>query len=563
MAAEVSAQGARGRYHSIGRYEIVSHVATGGMGVVYRAVDTETGREVALKILAPTLATNPVALERFRREARQGVKLRHENLVSIYELGEANEIYFLALEFVEGIDLHEYISERERLDPDEARDLLTQAVQALDYLHSQHVVHRDIKPANFLLTQGEGRTVLKLTDLGLAREAKDQDFRVTQAGNTVGTIDYMAPEQARDSSYADIRSDIYSLGCTFYHMLAGQPPFPHGGLTERLYKHIEEDPPDVRQLNPEVTAGVVRILTRMLAKKPGDRYQTPGEILDDLRRLDDPEATPRVQVDEASLRLKDDEPPAQSRRRAPRLPPGWRDAPTQFSIEAQPEESPAAPPVAPPPRPEVAGPPPNPEHARVAAAQFLHAQQVIGAGNFDYAAHLLRSCCKLHPGNLIYRQALRHIHAKLAERGPRRRWFGWLRALSAKARLKAALKACDDFKVLDHGEELLGHNPADVGTQLDMAEAADRLGFYHVALWILEYAWGRKKSQTPALARALARLYEKYGFYNQAVAVWKLLMRRNPADQEASRKVKELAAHETIVRGRYQEKVESRAAKTP
>src|SRR6516164_8820264 len=118
MTAEVSSQATRGKYHSIGKYEIVSHIATGGMGVIYRAVDGETGRDVALKILAPTLATNPVALERFRREARQGVKLRHENLVSIYELGEANDIYFLAQEFVEGIDLHEYITEQGYLQPD-------------------------------------------------------------------------------------------------------------------------------------------------------------------------------------------------------------------------------------------------------------------------------------------------------------------------------------------------------------------------------------------------------------------------------------------------------------
>jgi serine/threonine-protein kinase len=561
MTAEVSSQATRGKYHSIGKYEIVSHIATGGMGVIYRAVDGETGRDVALKILAPTLATNPVALERFRREARQGVKLRHENLVSIYELGEANDIYFLAQEFVEGIDLHEYITEQGYLQPDEARDLLTQGARALDYLHRQQVVHRDIKPANFLLTHVGDRIVLKLTDLGLAREVKHQDFRVTQAGNTVGTIDYMAPEQARDSSFADIRSDIYSLGCTFYHMLAGQPPFPEGGLTERLYKHIEAEPTDVRDFNPEIPFGLTKILKRMLAKKPIDRYQTPAEILDDLRRLEgsphDPELNAVATLEEESLRLKEDALPTPKRKSA--ASGDWADAPTQFSIQAYPD-APVSEPALARSTPARIARPVNPEHARIAASQFIHAQQGIGTGNFDYAVHLLKSCCRLDPGNLIYRQALRCVEAKQIERGAnRRRWFGWFKDLGAKARMKTALKARDPLKVLEYGEELLAEHPRDIGIQLDMAEAADRLGYAHVALWMLEHAW-TKKTHTPPLNRALARLYEKYGMYVQAVALWKLVLKKNPSDHEAYNKANDLAARETIVRGRYKEMVESRAA---
>src|SRR5262249_62078073 len=160
--------------------------------------------------------------------------------------------YYLAMEYIDGIDLGEYIRRKGQLDPEEARRILIQACKALDHAHSQGVTHRDIKPSNFLLADDEGRTRVKLTDMGLARMANEKDFRVTRAGTTVGTVDYMSPEQARDSASADIRSDIYSLGCTFYHMMAGQPPFSEGGIGERVYKHIASNPPDIREYNPDV-----------------------------------------------------------------------------------------------------------------------------------------------------------------------------------------------------------------------------------------------------------------------------------------------------------------------
>src|SRR5262249_31209626 len=132
----------------------------------------------------------------------------------------------------------------------------------------------------------DGRLRVKLTDLGLARTAnEDEQFRVTRAGSTVGTIDYLSPEQARDSSLADIRSDIYSLGCTFYHMLAGKPPFAEGGLGERIYKHQSADPPDVREFNAEVSEEMWTVLRKMLAKEPEDRQQTPEELLEELKAL--------------------------------------------------------------------------------------------------------------------------------------------------------------------------------------------------------------------------------------------------------------------------------------
>src|SRR5262249_6548920 len=155
-----------------------------------------------------------------------------------------------------------HIHRKGQLDPHESLLLLTQAVQALDHLHQQRMVHRDIKPSNFLITQDNGQPLVKLTDLGLARIVDDAAFRVTRDGSTVGTIDYMAPEQARDSGLADIRSDIYSLGCTLYHMLAGKPPFGDGGLAERLYKHLHVEPLDIRHSSPQVSPALASVLRR-------------------------------------------------------------------------------------------------------------------------------------------------------------------------------------------------------------------------------------------------------------------------------------------------------------
>jgi serine/threonine protein kinase len=271
----------------IGKYEVIAHIATGGMGAVYKALDTDLQRPVALKILSAEMAAKPNMVERFKREGISAAKLRHENIVAIHECGEWGGTLFLALEFVDGNDLHDYVARRGRLDVDEARQILVQAATALDHAHRNNIVHRDIKPSNFLITKYEdGRLLVKLTDLGLARQVNDDEFRVTKADSTIGTVDYMAPEQAQDSGSADIRSDIYSLGCTYYHMLSGKCPFPTGSLVERVLKHREADPPDIRALNPAVPAPVVEVLRKMLAKKPEERFQTPLQLLQALEELD-------------------------------------------------------------------------------------------------------------------------------------------------------------------------------------------------------------------------------------------------------------------------------------
>ncbi len=262
----------------LGKYEVIAHIATGGMGAVYRAIDSETKREVALKILSPSMAAKPGMLERFRREARSAEKLIHPNIVRVLEFGEAQGAYFLVMEYVNGIDLQEYVKQKGALSSREALSFLFQAAKALDHAHKQGIVHRDIKPSNFLITKDDP-PIVKLTDLGLARKVDEEEYRVTRFGTTVGTVDYMSPEQARDSGAADIRSDLYSLGCTLFHMLTGKAPFAEGSLTERIFRHIDENPPDIRQFNANVSSRLLRLLERLLAKRPEDRFQTPRELL--------------------------------------------------------------------------------------------------------------------------------------------------------------------------------------------------------------------------------------------------------------------------------------------
>jgi serine/threonine protein kinase len=266
----------------VGKYEILSHIATGGMGAVYRALDTELNREVALKVLSPELAAKPNLVERFRREARSAAKLRHRNIVTIFECGESSGgTHYLVMEYIDGVDLGDYLRAKGKLEPNLAWVLMRQATKALAHAYEQGIVHRDIKPSNFILTKKDKKPLLKLTDMGLAREVNEEQYRVTTAGTTVGTVDYMSPEQARDSQAADTRSDMYSLGCAFFHLLTGQPPF-EGSLTERILKHLESRPPDICQLNPAVPARMKQILEKLLEKNPRDRYQTPLELLREL-----------------------------------------------------------------------------------------------------------------------------------------------------------------------------------------------------------------------------------------------------------------------------------------
>jgi serine/threonine protein kinase len=518
------------RYVNLGKYQVLALIATGGMGTVYKAWDPDAGREVALKVLRHDLTARPAAVERFRREAQHGSRLQHENLVELYEFGEADGTYFVVMEFVAGIDLQQRLDESAPLDPDEARAILIQVVRALDCAYANGIVHRDIKPSNILLTEKDGLTLAKLTDLGLAREVSDADFRLTREGCTVGTVDYMAPEQARDSNAADIRSDIYSLGCTFYHMLGGRPPFAEGGLTQRLYKHAEAEVPDVRRLNAQVPVELVGVLRRMLAKKPADRYQTPAQLLEDL--------IPRPRPERATV-----SPDSETLAAIPTLP---SDDETEETAAPEQYEVVAAPVVL-----------TTPEQEKVAAGQFERARQVLDSGNFDYGIDLLLNCCKLDPANIVYRQRLRQAQK---ENPAVSGWMTGLQSLLARGKLKAVKLSGNPLKVLELGEQVLTLSPTDLGAQTAMAEAAVQLGLIQLAVWLLEQAHN-DHSADPALNRSLGRLYEQRGHFRRAVACWKRVLKEVPSDVEAGQKIKDLAALETLGRVRDQSVREGRGGK--
>ena len=537
MASDQLTPGAR-----LGKYKVLAHIATGGMGTVYKAADEQLGRLVALKVLDPAMAEKPNTLERFRREARHAAKLIHKNIVTLYEYGQADGLHYLALEYVEGIDLYDYIAHKGRLSPEESRRILIQAVQALDHAYKQGITHRDIKPSNFLLTRDRDRMRVKLTDLGLARKADEEEFRVTHAGSTVGTVDYLAPEQARDSAAADIRSDIYSLGCTLYHMLTGSPPFSEGGLGERILKHLQEEPPDIRQINPQVSAEMWELLRRMLAKKPEDRFQTPAELLKALKAL------PPQPSDSGPLRL----PKTSSASKRPPSPSGkpGSSVATVFVPEAPVEKTNAAP----LPQYHIEDDPflleLSAEHLQAAARQYERAEQARANGNLDYAIELLLSCIKFNPVSIVYRQALREASREAAKLRRLGRWLASLTTLTTRARVNAAKRAGQLRKVLEQGEEVLVRHPGDVKMQMTLAEAAEELELIHLATWMLEEVRRFHPHHLPAY-RALASIYERQRQYGDAIAVWEDLRKLAPHDGEAARKINDLAAADTIVRGNY------------
>jgi serine/threonine protein kinase len=260
--------------YKVDRYLLLELIGQGGMGRVYLARDTRLSRRVALKILSPERVYNPRAIARFQREARVGAQLQHENLVRIYDFGESKGRYFLVMEYIEGKNIGSVIFEQGRMPPATAVRLVRQVALGLEHAHRKGLIHRDVNPYNILVTR-DGTA--KLADLGLAIDLADEE-RVTRDGATVGTFDYVAPEQARHSRAADIRSDIYSLGCTMYHMLSGNVPFPGPSLPEKVFAHQVVEPTPLDQVIPGLPKGLSEIVQRMMRKSPDARYATPMEV---------------------------------------------------------------------------------------------------------------------------------------------------------------------------------------------------------------------------------------------------------------------------------------------
>ena len=265
-------------------FELQELVGGGGMGAVFRAIDTRLNRVVALKILAQDQAIDEEKIRRFRNEAQSAARLDHENVARVYYVGEDRGLHFIAFEFIPGTNVRDLVESRGPLPIDDAITYTYQIAEALAHATSRDVVHRDIKPSNIIITE-EGRA--KLVDMGLARlHADDRSSKdLTASGVTLGTFDYISPEQALDPRNADARSDIYSLGCTIYFMLTGRPPFPEGSPLQKLLHHHSEKPPDPRALNHTIPDDLAALVQRMMAKDPAARPATPKLLVQQLAEI--------------------------------------------------------------------------------------------------------------------------------------------------------------------------------------------------------------------------------------------------------------------------------------
>jgi serine/threonine protein kinase len=295
------------------RYRLLGLLGVGGMGAVYKAKHRLMDRLVALKVIRKKLLANAATVERFRREVMAAARLAHPNIVTAYDAEQAGETHFLVMELVEGASLDRLVAERGPFALAQACEAARQVALALQHAFERGMVHRDIKPQNLMLTP-EG--LVKVLDFGLARflteSATAEDLAespadsdaatsapgatapgsasvpletLTQAGTVMGTPDYMAPEQARDASTADIRADIYGLGGTLYFLLSGVAPFYADTMLRKLKAHQERTPRSLSTLRRDLPAELIAILKRMMAKRPEDRYQTPAEVAAALQSL--------------------------------------------------------------------------------------------------------------------------------------------------------------------------------------------------------------------------------------------------------------------------------------
>jgi serine/threonine protein kinase len=280
------------------RYELLEFIGAGGMGSVYKAMHRLMDRVVALKVVNPQLVGRADMVERFRREVQTAARLNHPNIVTAYDADQAGRTHFFVMEFVDGVGLDRVLGHVGQLTVRQACDYARQAALGLQHAFERGTVHRDIKPHNLMLTpQG----VVKILDFGLARYASETFLGGAALGESihdaateviavrhasdltpayflVGTANYMAPEEGLDARTADIRADVYSLGCTLYHMLAGEVPFPEGNPEEKLRQHLRDRPRPLAALRGDLPAGLPELVERMMAKTPADRYQTPGEV---------------------------------------------------------------------------------------------------------------------------------------------------------------------------------------------------------------------------------------------------------------------------------------------
>jgi len=262
-------------------FELIEKIGEGSMGVVYKARQKSMDRVVALKILSPRLARNARYIARFQREARAAARLNHPNIVAGIDVGEYQGYHYFAMELIEGRTVQEILDEKGFIPERRAIEIAAQITDALGHAWDRGLIHRDVKPGNIVIT-ADGTA--KITDLGLAKYTQDEEIALTDTGTTLGTAYYLSPEQARGEGAIDIRSDIYGLGSTLFHMLTGQPPY-HGTPVSVMTQHVNAAVPDPKSIKKDLSDSISDVLKMMMAKDVRDRYHTPDELAIDLRRM--------------------------------------------------------------------------------------------------------------------------------------------------------------------------------------------------------------------------------------------------------------------------------------
>ena len=263
-------------------YQLLEKLGQGSMGTVYKARQLSMDRLVAVKVLNPKRAADPKFLERLVREAHLAARLSHNTVVQAIDVGSAGPLHYFVMELVEGKTIRQDLDAGKVYPEREAVEIVLQVAQALQHAHARGLVHRDVKPANIILTP-DG--IAKLADLGMAREADDAELARRERNLALGTPFYISPEQVRSREDIDGRADLYALGATLYHMVTGQPPFPHKGVEEQFRAHLSEEltPPD--RINPKLSAGIGEVIGLLMAKRRRRRYNRAEDLIIDLECL--------------------------------------------------------------------------------------------------------------------------------------------------------------------------------------------------------------------------------------------------------------------------------------
>jgi serine/threonine-protein kinase len=269
------------RHQIVGPYRILQPLGKGGASQVFKVHDSRRNAPAALKVLYPELLSNPEIVGRFRREMRLTAQLAHPNIVKTLEARLDGDLHYFAMEYIEGTSLESLVKRAGPLPVAQACDYVRQAALGLQHAHERGLIHRDIKPANLLVSEAD--SVVKVLDLGLARlqrtsAAQLSAHSLTPKGSMIGTVDYLAPEQARNAKSVDSRADLYSLGCTFYYLLTARVPFPAKSLMQKLMLHQQAEPAPVAAVRGDVPPGVEAVLRKMMAKQPGDRYPAARDV---------------------------------------------------------------------------------------------------------------------------------------------------------------------------------------------------------------------------------------------------------------------------------------------